>query len=110
MSMSADDNLIRRALSAARETRQLVIGSGILSETPKVFVEQFGNRRAVLVADSNTWRAAGEQVQRAFANANRASLAPFIFTDPALYAEHQYAEQLQSALASHDAIPVAVGS
>src|SRR4051812_16043363 len=100
MVTSVDDELIRRALTAARETRQLVIGSGVLSAAPALFGEQFGNRAAIIVADSNTWRAAGEQVQQAFQNSNRKTLAPFIFTDPALYAEHQYVEHLQPALAS----------
>jgi glycerol-1-phosphate dehydrogenase [NAD(P)+] len=37
-------------------------------------------------------------------------VAPFIFQQPDLYAEYRFVEELESALRSHTAIPVAVGS
>ncbi len=101
---------IAEALTAARETRCLELGNGVLGRTPEVFRQQFGDKPALLVADTNTFAAAGRAVLEAFRRADHACREPFIFTDPKLYAEHQHVVALEEALAGHDAIPVAVGS
>jgi glycerol-1-phosphate dehydrogenase [NAD(P)+] len=105
-----EDDLVTRALAAARETRCLEIGGGVLSTVPAIFRSQFGSRPAAIVADENTFAVAGRTVQAAFETASHHAVAPFVFADPALYAEYKYVEQLEAWLASHDAIPVAVGS
>jgi glycerol-1-phosphate dehydrogenase [NAD(P)+] len=64
----------------------------------------------VLVADENTFAAAGQKVLDAFRVAKHLVLEPFIFRDPALYAEHRFVEALEASLKLHQAIPVAVGS
>ncbi len=104
------DDLTRKALAHARETRALEVGADLLTAVPRVFRAQFGDAPAAIVADANTFAAAGRAVQAAFDAAGHPTVAPFVFTDPKLYAEHRYVEQLQPALAAHDAIPVAVGS
>jgi glycerol-1-phosphate dehydrogenase [NAD(P)+] len=101
---------LAEALSSAQETRALEIGSGILGQTPRVFREQFPKRSAVVVADENTFNAAGQRVAAELAAAGLATLKPFIFPARGLHAEHAYVEQLEAALRPHDAIPVAVGS
>lgn len=98
------------ALRAARETRWLEIGEGVLAKAPGVFREQFGDRPAVLVADTNTLAAAGRTVQAAFLAAGHAVLEPFVFRSAGLYAEHGFVVELESALRQHHAVPVAVGS
>ncbi len=103
-------DLLRRALAAARETRQLEIARGLLATTPEVFRNQFGMRKAGIVADATTFAVAGRAVQAAFERAGHEAVAPFIFTDSDLYAEYRFVERLQEWVASHDAIPVAVGS
>src|SRR5205807_1913037 len=59
-----DDDAARLAgvLRAARETRCLEIGPALLDRTPQVFRSQFGARPAVVVADANTFAAAGRAV------------------------------------------------
>ena len=101
---------IAEALRAARETRCLELGKGVLGRTPEVFRRQFGDKPALLVADTNTFAAAGQAVQEAFRQAGHACREPFVFTDRKLYAEHKYVTALEEALKGHDAIPVAVGS
>jgi glycerol-1-phosphate dehydrogenase [NAD(P)+] len=98
------------ALSSARETRALVVGRGVLGRTPDVFRTQFPGRRAVVVADETTFRVAGRTTQAALQAAGIATLTPYVFNDPGLYAEHRFVEMLEAALRPHDAIPVAVGS
>lgn len=101
---------LTEALQSARETRALVIGRGVLGETAAVFQQQFPSHSAVLVADETTFALAGRAVADALAQAGIATRAPFLYTDPALYAEFKYVEQLEAALRAHDAIPIAVGS
>jgi glycerol-1-phosphate dehydrogenase [NAD(P)+] len=117
-SMSAPDaasaDRLRRALAAARETRALEVGHGLLAAVPAVFRAQFGAAApAAIVTDANTFRAAGRAVQAAFEAAGHPTVAPFVYDDPDLYAEHKYVDQLQPWLDGHaaaGAVPVAVGS
>jgi glycerol-1-phosphate dehydrogenase [NAD(P)+] len=101
---------LAEALRAARETRVLEIGGNILGETPRVFREQFGERGAVIVGDTNTFAVAGKTVAEVFRAARHPICEPFIFRAPDLYAEHRFVEELENSLKQHDAIPVAVGS
>lgn len=101
---------LAEALSSARETRALELGRNILGKTPDLFRQQFGNARAQIVGDTNTMAVAGQKVAEAFAAAGIQCEPPFVFTDPDLYAEYGYVEELEAALRRHDAIPVAVGS
>src|ERR1035441_6408989 len=110
MSQISEKLSLAEALSAARDTRCLELGNGVLSRTPEVFRQQFGGKTALLIADTNTFAAAGQAVQEAFSRSRHACREPFIFADPKLYAEHKYVATLEEALRGHDAIPVAVGS
>jgi glycerol-1-phosphate dehydrogenase [NAD(P)+] len=110
MSQTSEKLSLAEALRAARETRCLELGRGVLSRTPEVFRQQFGNKPALLVADTNTFTAAGQAVLEAFRYAGHACREPFVFTEPNLYAESQHVTALEEALRGHEAIPVAVGS
>lgn len=103
-------NKIESALSRTTDTKALVIGADTLPRTAEMFRELFPGRRALVVADRNTWRVAGEAVGRILADAGIGQDEPHIFTDPALYAEWSYVGQLDAVLAATDAVPVAVGS
>ena len=101
---------LAEALASARETRALLVGRGVVHDTARVFREHFPAARAVVVADSHTWRVAGEAVLASLRAAAIATTPPFVYDDPGLYAEHRFVEELEAALRTHDAIPVAVGS
>lgn len=101
---------VEEALRAARETRALVIDDDAIGSVPRVFSEQFGDQTAVIIADTNTWRVAGNAVSTALQNAGVPSIEPFIFQDEDLYAEFRFVERLEESLKQHSAIPVAVGS
>jgi glycerol-1-phosphate dehydrogenase [NAD(P)+] len=101
---------LEEALSSARETRGLLIGSGVLGETGHVFRLHFPGSRAVIVADEPTLAVAGSAVREALGAAGINCVEPFVFRDPALYAEFRFAAELEGSLREHDAIPIAVGS
>jgi glycerol-1-phosphate dehydrogenase [NAD(P)+] len=105
------DRRIQAALADATDTQQVVIGPGAVGAVAEVFGRTFGERPAVVVADATTWRVAGDRVQRALEAAGRATGAPYRFPpDTFVQAEYGNVERLRVALATHDAVPVAVGS
>jgi len=108
--VQSEDELIAEALSAARDTKQLLLGQGVLAQTPAVFAATFPGRSAVIVADPRTDRAAGERVRAAFQASATALPDRFLFDAPQLYAEHRYVVRLQERLSASDLIPIAVGS
>ena len=101
---------VAEALGAARETRQLEIGAGCNRYALRLVREQFGTRPSVVIADENTFKAAGRGVWESLRHAETGTLEPFVFPAPGLYADHRFVEQLEASLKQHDAIPVAVGS
>src|SRR5262245_28400091 len=106
---SDDQQLIAAALAAASHTRLLLINTGIRHEAAAAFASQFGDREAMIVADDNTFAAAGRDVCASFEQANRLLARPFIF-GPDVYADDWCVEELRHVLQASSAIPVAVGS
>jgi glycerol-1-phosphate dehydrogenase [NAD(P)+] len=101
--------LLDLALRASRDTRFLMIGSGVRNDAATVFANAFGDQPAVIVADERTFTAAGNDVQESFRRANAVPEPPFLFGAD-VYAKHSFVESLQNALAASRAVPVAVGS
>ena len=85
MSQSPEKLSLAEALSAARETRGLELGPGVLARTPEVFRQHFGDRPAVLVADTNTFAVAGQAVLDSFRQAGqRLPRAVYLYRPEAL--------------------------
>lgn len=103
-------NKIEAALQRTTDTRDLIIGVGAMKRTPEMFQKLFPGKKAVIVADTTTYRVAGEEVARHLAEAGVAAADPFIFDDPHLYAEWSYVEQLEAYLKNLDVVAIAVGS
>ena len=101
---------VAKALAAATDTAALEIGIDILDRVPAMFCEQFPDSRALIVADQNTWRVAGEAVYAYLQQAGVDCDEPYIFTDEDLHAEWKFIEMLDAKLSATDAIAVAVGS
>ena len=103
-------NKVESALSRTTDTKALVIGTDTLPQVAEMFRKLFPDKRALVVADANTWRVAGDDVHKILAGAGVAQDEPYVFTDPKLYAEWAYVGELDTVLAETDAVPVAVGS
>ena len=104
-----DQQLLAGALEAASDTRTLIVDAGARHRTQQVFEGEFGAARAIVVADRNTFAAAGCDVVDSFAKRRHGCEAPFLFK-PHIYAEYSCVDELREALRSTDAIPVATGS
>ncbi|MDR2385262.1 MAG: sn-glycerol-1-phosphate dehydrogenase [Tannerella sp.] len=102
--------LLEEVLKAARDTRVLIVGSGVLSRVSELFREQFPDKKAIVIADNNTWRAAGKDVAELLKTAGITQDDAYIYTDPELYAEYGYVDALVAVLKDTDAVPIAAGS
>jgi glycerol-1-phosphate dehydrogenase [NAD(P)+] len=106
-----NEQRIEAALREATDTRIVNIGDGALASVPDIFLECFGDSLAVVVADGNTFRVAGGEIQRRLEGAGHTMMEPYVFpAEPPLYAEYSNVEKLRDSLREHNAIPVAVGS
>jgi glycerol-1-phosphate dehydrogenase [NAD(P)+] len=106
----SDEQLLETALRQARDTRKLVIGAGARHRVADVFAELFGAAPCIIIADSNTFSAAGQEVFDAMRKAGQICHEPFVLEAEELYAEYSFVDRIQVAIAQADAIPIAVGS
>ncbi len=91
------------------DTWKVISGNGSLDRVSSLFRECFGNVPAVIVADENTWSAAGQRLQACLQDLTRAT--PFIFPGrPVLYAEMPNVDLLSKSLTGHQAIPISLGA
>ena len=103
-------NKIERALQRTTDTRDLVIGPGVVARTASMFQKLFPGKSAIIIADTNTWEVAGKAVLQSLESACVPHEESFVFDDPDLYAEWKFVEQLKARLEPSDAIAIAVGS
>lgn len=103
-------NKIERALQRTTDTKDLIIGPGVVSRTAGMFQKLFPGKTAIIIADTNTWRVAGEAVLQSLEEAGVPHVDSFVFDDPDLYAEWKFVEQLKAHLAPLDVVAIAVGS
>lgn len=102
--------MIRKAIERASDTKALESGTGAIGKAASMFCTLFPGKSAIIIADTNTWKAAGEQVMKVLIEYGIDIEAPLILTDPELYAEWSYLEQVRDHLEGTEAIAVAVGS
>ena len=91
-------------------SRYFVLGKDVLCELPELLKTAFPGCRPYIVADENTWRAAGE---KAFAFLKEAGMAPEIARlfpgTPRLHALDDYSNEL-AEIFPENSVPVAIGS
>ena len=101
---------IEKALQRARDTKALIIGQGVVGRTAEMFLNLFPDYKAVVVADENTWKVAGAEVQKSLDDAGIVSEKAYIFPAEDFYAEWRHIESLKAYLETIDVVAVAVGS
>jgi glycerol-1-phosphate dehydrogenase [NAD(P)+] len=103
-------NYLEKALKKTTDTKALIIEEGAMKRAPEMFRSLFGNQKAIVVADTNTWKAAGQYVQKYLEEAGIVTEKPFIFEDSDLFAEWSFLMRLENYLKGIDAVAIAVGS
>ena len=104
-----NEELIRKGLEIATQTKSYVIGKNILGQVPEVYNKHFSGKKALVVADDNTWKAAGEEVYNHMIAAG-IDTETFLFPDKEFHAEWKYVEMLDEQLKASGRIAVSVGS
>jgi glycerol-1-phosphate dehydrogenase [NAD(P)+] len=107
--MPSDERVLADAVRQAQVTREVAIAPGALSGVVEVAARHFPGVPVVVVADRNTFRAAGERALAAFAGEG-APADLFLFEErrrlkPLVEHSRRLAERLRCG-----AVPVAVGS
>ncbi len=75
------------------------------------FTRNFESRQAVIIADENTYAAAGKQIYDQFVLAEKTKVEPIVFPGvPMMYASYENVLRLEEMLRNLDATPVVVGS
>ena len=100
---------MNKALDMAGQTKAAEISQGALKRTPELFKKFFPGEKAIIITDTNTWKAAGEAAYEIM-NADGVDCAKFIIPDKDFHAEWKYIEMIEGVLKEADAIAVAVGS
>ena len=92
------------------QTAVFVMESGALKDSAQVVKEYFPGKTPWIVADGNTWEAAGKKVAEVFQAAGLSMKEPHIF--PAVPQPHPYESICQelSGKITGEIVPVAVGS
>ena len=92
------------------QTAVFVMEAGALKDAAQVIQEYFPGKKPWIVADGNTWAAAGERVAEVIKEAGITAKEPKIF--PAVPQPHPYESTCQelAKMITEDTVPVAVGS
>ncbi len=107
--MGAPDD-ISHAVALSRNVAEVVIGPGVLRQAGAVFQRHFGTGSACIIADGNTWDAAGDVLEAALIGAGIAVRKHILPASPHPKPSVELARQLRDVLAADAATPVAVGS
>jgi glycerol-1-phosphate dehydrogenase [NAD(P)+] len=109
--MDGLDPQLARALSAASTTRDISVAAGCLGLLPAVLRRTAPAARYVIVADDNTWPAAGARAAGLMAAAGLATAEPIVLSEmPRVKARAETAREIAQRLGDSKAVPVAVGS
>lgn len=105
------ESLIQQALKTATDTKAIVTGRGVVTETGRVFAEQFPGKEAIIIADENTWQVGGRQVVESLTSAGVDLVDPYVFPGtPTLYAGYDNVEKVRDFLRDVDAVAVALSA
>ncbi len=98
------------ALRMATDTKCFEFGNNILHLAPELFRNNFGeDAKALVVADHNTWKAAGKEVQE-YLEKGGIACRTYIFEEDEFHAEYGLVERIDAILNDYPSTPVAVGS
>lgn len=102
---------IDRIMERVPETRALRIGAGCMRDLPPLFASLFPGRSAFIIADDNTFQAAGDSAQSMLTAVGIITFPPLIFSgSPTLHADHEHCAIIVARIHEYGAVPIAVGS
>lgn len=104
-------HFLKEALTKAATTKVFLSEEGALKKLPAIIKEHFGRVAVIIIADENTWQAAGKESYRYLKEGGVKLLAPYIFPGkPVLETDYKWVEELVKHLEGSNALPIAIGS
>ena len=98
------------AIPAGMQTAAFLPGRGVLKSVPELLRTFFPGRMPWLIADENTWQAAGKTLADALQKDGTAVFEPYIFPgSPRLHPIYETSRMLADRM-PENCVPVAVGS
>lgn len=88
--MNSEERIVK-ALSISTDTKAFEMGQGVYTQASKLFAQYFPGRKAVIVADINTWSALGQKVYENFA-ASGIPTDKYIIEKEEFHADWKYVE------------------
>ncbi len=102
-------DVLSQAVHRSQMVAEVLVGRGVLAQAGALYQRQFSGP-ACVIADENTWRAAGQSVATALRASGIAVRAHVLPGSPRPKPSVDLAETLMGVLAEDAAVPVAVGS
>lgn len=102
--------LIAGAVAKSATVAEVLVGRGVLAQSGALYRRQFGEGPACIIADENTWKAAGAAVEASLTAAGVAVRRHVMPGRPRLKPTVDLANSLRDVLAVDGSVPVAVGS
>ncbi len=104
------DSLVAPAVARSRNIDEILVDETALEAIVPFYRRAFGDEPALLIADENTWGAAGAAIQARLSEADIAVEGHLLPAEPRPKASLDLAEALRERIADGQAHPVAVGS
>jgi len=96
-------------IPAGLQTRMCVLGDDVLKDIPAILRQYWPGKTPKIIADANTWAAAGQAVQDILCAAGMAPAEPHIYpAQPMLHGDYRHVVALKPIV--RGLVPVAVGS
>lgn len=93
------------------QTKLCVLGQDMLGQVPATFKSIWPEGKAVIVADDNTWQAAGQRIFQLMQEAGIPLEQPVVFPAmPQLHADDEHSQRLQHVIAGKVAVAVGGGT
>jgi glycerol-1-phosphate dehydrogenase [NAD(P)+] len=109
--MSGLTSILQAAVRDAGVTREVAVERGAAGVLPLVAARRATGARWMVVADSNTWQAAGSEADAQLRGQGALTAEPLVLpAQPRLKPGAETAQQMAHWLRENDALPVAVGS
>lgn len=108
--MNAAQQTIASGLRVSKSIAALDLSAGALARAPHLLQSQFDAAEVFLIADGNTWQAAGQALETHLRGAGLTVHSHLLPAKPKPKPSVELAEELAKKLAATDATPVAVGS
>jgi glycerol-1-phosphate dehydrogenase [NAD(P)+] len=101
---------LAEALTGSRMVAEVRVGRGVLADAGPLLRRHFGANAACIIADQNTWDAAGRALAGHLAAAGITLRQHILPATPRPKPTVALAEALQAVLAQDEAVPIAVGA